>query len=189
MPDLSGKTVAILAADGFEEVELTSPRDALRKAGAQCRVVSPSNGAIQANRHRQHGASVDVDDNLENADASAYDALLIPGGVFSPDALRINETAKAFARSFFEQKKPVFSICHGPQVLISADLVEGRNMTGYSAIQKDLENAGARVTDEAVIVDKGLVTSRNPDDLDAFNAKIIEELAEGKHAGQRNSVA
>lgn len=189
MPDLSGKKVAILAANGFEEVELTSPREALEKAGAECRIVSPANGQVEANRHREHGIKVDVDDNLDNADASTYDALLIPGGLFSPDALRVNEKAKAFARSFFEQEKPVFSICHGPQLLISADLVEGRAMTGFGAIQKDLENAGARVSDEAVVVDKGLVTSRSPHDLDAFNAKIVEELGEGKHAGQRKSVA
>lgn len=182
-----GKTLAILAVDGFEEVELTSPRDAIEKAGGKTVIVSTKDGTIQANKHRQHGDTYTVDVTLPNADVADYDALLIPGGLFSPDALRTDEKAIAFVRNFFSAKKPVFSICHGPQVLISADVVKGRAMTGYSAIQKDLENAGANVKDQAVVVDSGLVTSRNPDDLEAFNAKIVEEICEGHHDDQRLS--
>lgn len=184
----SGKTLAILAADGFEQVELAAPRDAIRNAGGTTRIVSPAGERIQANRHREQGEWFDVNVALEDARADNFDALLIPGGLFSPDTLRTNETARAFARAFFEQKKPVFAICHGPQVLISAGLVKGRTMTGYAAIQDDLANAGAHVREEAVVVDEGLVTSRSPDDLPAFNDKIVEEICEGRHAGQRRSV-
>lgn len=185
----SGKTLAILAADGFEQVELAAPRDAIRNAGGTTRIVSPAGERIQANRHREQGEWFDVNVALEDARADDFDALLIPGGLFSPDTLRTNETARAFARAFFEQKKPVFAICHGPQVLISAGLVKGRTMTCYAAIQDDLANAGAHVRDEAVVVDEGLVTSRSPDDLPAFNDKIVEEICEGRHAGQRRSVS
>ncbi len=184
-----GKTLAILATDGFEEVELTSPKEAIENAGGKTVIVSPNPGRINANQHREHGAWVDVDMVLDDAKAEDFDALLIPGGLFNPDALRVNQKALDFASAFFEQKKPVFSICHGPQVLISANLVNGRKMTGFKAIQQDLKNAGAIVSDEPVVVDKGLVTSRNPDDLGAFNDKIVEEICEGKHEGQRDSVA
>ncbi|MEE2877633.1 MAG: type 1 glutamine amidotransferase domain-containing protein [Pseudomonadota bacterium] len=183
-----GKTLAILATDGFEEVELTSPKEAIENAGGKTVIVSLEHGEIQANQHREHGIKVKVDKTLDEVKAEDFDALLIPGGLFNPDALRINDKAKAFASAFFEQKKPVFSICHGPQVLISAGLVSGRKMTGFSAIQQDLKNAGAIVTDEEVVVDSGLVTSRNPDDLPAFNNKIVEEICEGKHEAQKESV-
>lgn len=183
------KKLAILATSGFEQVELSSPKEAIENAGGKTFIVSPTSDRIQGNKHRELGDWFDVDVDLTDAKASDYDALLIPGGLFNPDALRTNETALGFVRDFFEQKKPVFSICHGPQVLISADVVKGRRMTGFSAIQKDLENAGAIVSDEAVIVDRGLVTSRNPDDLDAFNDKIIEEICEGRHEEQDQSVA
>ncbi|MEO1101301.1 MAG: type 1 glutamine amidotransferase domain-containing protein [Pseudomonadota bacterium] len=183
------KKLAILATSGFEQVELSSPKEAIENAGGQTFIVSPTSDRIQGNKHRELGDWFDVDVDLAEAKASDYDALLIPGGLFNPDALRTSDTALGFVRDFFAQKKPVFSICHGPQVLISADLVKGRRMTGYSAIQKDLENAGAIVSDEAVIVDQGLVTSRNPDDLEAFNDKIVEEICEGRHDEQDQSIA
>ena len=183
-----GKTLAILAADGFEEVELTSPKEAIENAGGKTVVVSLKSGEIQANRHRELGINVKVDKTLDEAKAEDFDALLIPGGLFNPDTLRTERKALDFATRFFEQKKPVFAICHGPQVLISAGLVNGRKMTGYKAIQQDLKNAGAIVSDEAVVVDEGLVTSRNPDDLPAFNDKIAEEICEGRHEGQKQSV-
>ncbi|MEQ9435242.1 type 1 glutamine amidotransferase domain-containing protein [Hyphomonas sp.] len=183
-----GRKLAILAADGFEEVELTSPREAIENAGGEASIVSITHGTIQANKHREHGATFKVDLTLNDARAEDFDALLIPGGLFSPDTLRTNQKALDFASDFFRQKKPVFSICHGPQVLISANLVNGREMTGFEAIQQDLKNAGARVLDQSVVVDAGLVTSRSPDDLGDFNAKIVEEICEGKHADQRQSV-
>lgn len=184
-----GRKMAILATDGFEQIELTSPKEAIENAGGETTIVSLKHGRIQGNKHRDYGDWFDVDTTVEKTSASDYDALLIPGGLFNPDALRTNEKAIDFVNQFFEQKKPVFSICHGPQVLISANLVNGRKVTGYKAIQQDLKNAGAIVSDEAVVVDKGLVTSRNPDDLGQFNDKIVEEICEGKHEGQRQSVA
>ena len=185
----AGKKLAILATDGFEQVELTSPKQAIEDAGGTTYIISPSSGTIQGNKHRDHGDDFTVDVTLDDANAEDYDALLIPGGLFNPDTLRQNDKALKFARAFFQQKKPVFSICHGPQVLISAGVVKGRRMTGFAAIQKDLANAGAIVSDEEVVVDEGLVTSRNPDDLNAFNDKIVEEICEGRHAEQRASVA
>lgn len=186
---LDGRKIAILAADGFEEVELTGPMKALKEAGATVSVVSPNAGSVQGFRHDKPGESVTVDKELKSADASAFDGLLIPGGLFNPDALRTDETALRFATAFFKAGKPVAAICHGPQVLITAGVVKGRKMTGYKAIQVDLRNAGAIVSDEAVVVDQGLVTSRNPDDIPAFNAKIVEEFAEGRHSGQSRSAA
>ena len=183
-----GKTLAILATDGFEEVELTSPKEAIENAGGKTVVVSLEAGEIQANKHREHGTKVKVDRTLDEVKADDFDALLIPGGLFNPDALRVEQKALDFASAFFAQGKPVFSICHGPQVLISANLVNGRKMTGFKAIQQDLKNAGAIVSDEEVVVDKGLVTSRHPGDLDAFNAKIVEEICEGRHEAQKQSV-
>lgn len=186
---LDGRKIAILAADGFEQSELTEPMKALEDAGATVSVVSPKGGSVQGFKHDKPGESVKVDQDLQSADAGAFDGLLIPGGLFNPDALRTDETALRFARAFFEAGKPVAAICHGPQVLISAGVVKGRRMTGYKAIQVDLKNAGAVVTDEPVVVDQGLVTSRNPNDIPAFNAKIVEEFAEGRHSGQRRSAA
>lgn len=175
---LDGKTVAMLAADGFEQVELTEPKKALEAAGARVQVVSPSGGSVQGFNHMDKGDTVPVDVELKAADADAFDALVIPGGLYNPDHLRTNEQARAFARAFFEAGKPVGAICHGPQVLISADLVRGRTMTSFEAVQVDLRNAGAEVRDEEVVVDRGLVTSRNPDDIPAFCAKLVDVFAE-----------
>ena len=186
---LDGKRVAIVATDGFEEVELTQPKQALEEAGARVEVVSPKGGQIQGVRHMEKGQSVNVDRELSQAKPDEYDALMLPGGLANPDALRQDERVLAFVRHFFEAGKPVAAICHGPQVLISADLVRGRTMTSWEAVQKDLQNAGATVRDEPVVVDKGLVTSRKPDDIPQFNAKMIEEFAEGRHDAQRRSAA
>ena len=186
---LDGKRVAIVATDGFEEVELTQPKQALEEAGARVEVISPKGGQIQGVRHMEKGQSVKVDRELSQAKPDEYDALMLPGGLANPDALRQDEKVLAFVRHFFEAAKPVAAICHGPQILISADLVRGRTMTSWEAVQKDLQNAGATVRNEPVVVDKGLVTSRKPDDIPQFNAKMIEEFAEGKHDAQRRSVA
>ncbi|BAF86555.1 MULTISPECIES: type 1 glutamine amidotransferase domain-containing protein [Azorhizobium] len=182
---LDGRKVAVLVADGFEQVELTEPVKALKEAGAQVKIVSPMKGQVQGVNHDKKGDAIPVDQPLDGANAGDFDALLLPGGVMNPDTLRINDKAIAFTRAFFEAGKPVAAICHGPQLLISAGLVKGRKMTGYSAIQVDLANAGAQVSDTEVIVDQGLVTSRNPKDIPAFNAKMVEEFAEGRHRGQR----
>jgi len=179
-----GKKMAILVTDGVEQIELTSPREAVEAEGGETVIVSLKDGEVQGFNHMETGDRFKVDQSIDTARPENFDALLIPGGLYSPDALRTDSRAVAFARKFFEQKKPVFSICHGPQVLISADVVKGRKMTGYAAIQPDLRNAGAEVSDVEVVVDQGLVTSRNPNDLDAFNAKIVEEICEGKHAEQ-----
>lgn len=189
MPNLQNRKVAILAADGFEEAELFSPKDALEQAGATVDVISLESGDIQGLRTMERGRTIAVDRVIDDADINDYSAIMIPGGLFSPDTLRRNEKSLAFVRGAFAKALPVASICHGPQVLISAEVVDGRTMTGFEAIQIDLKNAGATVKDEPVVVDQGLVTSRHPDDLDAFNRKLIEEIAEGKHAEQRDSIA
>lgn len=181
---LDGITVAMLATDGVEQVELTEPKEALERAGAKVKVVSPSSGTIQGFNHMDKGDPIPVDVELKNADPDDFDALVIPGGLYNPDHLRDDRDVHAFVRSFFEVGKPVGAICHGPQVLISAGLVKGRKMTAWHAVQVDLRNAGADVHDEEVVVDRGLVTSRKPDDIPAFSAKLIEEFAEGRHRGQ-----
>ncbi|RXF70772.1 type 1 glutamine amidotransferase domain-containing protein [Hansschlegelia zhihuaiae] len=186
---LDGRKIAILAADGFEQVELTEPMKALKEAGAMVSVVSLKSGSIQGFKHDKPGDSVSVDKEVAGARAEEFDGLLIPGGLFNPDALRSDPKAVAFAKSFFDAGKPVASICHGPQVLITAGVVKGRKMTSWGAVQTDLRNAGAIVSDEPVVVDQGLVTSRKPDDIPAFNAKMIEEFAEGRHQGQQRSAA
>ena len=182
-----GRRVAILAADGFEESELFEPKAAIEKAGGEAVVVSISSGEIEANRHRETGRSIAVDETLDSAKAGAFDALMIPGGLFSPDALRTRPDVRNFVHDFFEQKKPVAAICHGPQVLIDAAVVDGREMTSVENIRTDLRNAGARVVDEAVVVDDGLVTSRTPKDLPQFCDKLVEEVCEGKHEAQARS--
>jgi protease I len=179
--DLTGKKVAILAADGFEEDELVKPREALEEAGAETEVVSPVEGKIKGKKHMKPGRSVKVDVPLEEANAEEYDALLLPGGVQNPDTLRMEPRAVEFVKSFFDAHKPVAAICHGPWTLVEADVVRGRRMTSYPSIKTDLKNAGADWVDEEVVVDNGLVTSRKPDDIPAFNAKMIEEIAEGVH--------
>ena len=181
---IEGRKVAILATHGFEQAELTEPQKALRQAGATVHVVSPEKGRIRGFQNLKPGDEVSVDQPLSEAKADDYDALVLPGGLFSPDQLRINESALRFVREFFKAGKPVGAICHGPQVLISADLVKDRTMTAVVPIRKDLANAGATVVDEEVVVDKGLVTSRTPRDLPAFCAKLIEEIAEGRHDRQ-----
>ncbi|SFC09120.1 protease I [Parapedobacter composti] len=181
---LKNRKVAILTADGFEEIELTSPRDAMQLAGATTHIVSPAKEMVRAKKGDEWSLDFDVDVPLDEANPDDYDALLVPGGVINPDKLRVNEKALAFVKAFFDAGKPVAAICHGPQVLIDAEVVEGRRMTSVKNVRKDLINAGAQWEDSAVVVDQGLVTSRTPNDLPDFNEKIIEEFAEGKHAGQ-----
>lgn len=182
--ELNGKKVAILLTDGFEEVEMTSPRQALQQAGAEAVLVSPKKDKVKAWDHTDWGGEYDVDLPLSSADASEFDALVLPGGVMNPDNMRRLPEVQKFVRAFFEQHKPVSVICHGPWTLIDAGVVKGRKMTSYHTLQQDLINAGAKWVDEEVVVDNGLVSSRNPGDLDAFNAKMLEEIAEGKHARQ-----
>jgi protease I len=186
---LNGKHVAIVATHGFEEAELTEPLKALRAAGAEVDVVSPASGAIQGFKHFERGVQVPVDMSIEDADARDYDALVIPGGLANPDQLRVNDSVLDFVRGFFSAGKPVGAICHGPWVLVNADVVQGRRMTSVPTIRRDLENAGVDWVDADVVVDKGLVTSRTPTDLKAFCAKLVEEFAEGRHAGQKRSAA
>ena len=178
---LAGKRVAILAADGFEEVELTKPRKALEEAGAKTSVVSIKSGKIQGMNHADKGESVAVDMTLADAKPQEFDALLIPGGLMNPDTLRSTDEALEFVRHFFRQGKPVAAICHAAWVLIDAEVVSGRTITSWPAIKTDVRNAGATWVDEDVVVDNGLVTSRKPDDIPAFNEKMIEEFAEGRH--------
>jgi len=179
MPDqkLSGKMVAVLATDGFEQSELEKPIAALKAAGAKVEVVSPKGGDIQGMEHDQKGRSASVDKDLETANASDYDALVLPGGVANPDSLRIEPKAIDFVRAFAEAKKPIAAICHGPWTLINAEAVEGRKMTSWPSLEADLRNAGADWVDQEVVVDRGLVTSRKPDDLAAFCEKMIEAFA------------
>ena len=182
--NLTGKKVAILVANGFEQVELTSPKQALDEAGATTHIISPEDGQVKSWDETDWGESFSVDVALSGAQADDYDALLLPGGVMNPDTLRANESATDFIRSFFEQHKPVAAICHGPWTLIDAGVVKGRKVTSYPSIKTDLKNAGATWVNEEVVVDQGLVTSRKPGDLPAFNRKLIEEVKEGKHEGQ-----
>jgi protease I len=175
------KRIAILATNGFEEVELSSPKEYLEKQGWKAEIVSPESGSIRSWASTEWGKDYKVDQELKNVKATDYDALVLPGGVINPDKLRTNENALAFIKDFFKAGKPVAAICHGPQILISADLVKGRKMTSYPSIKIDLMNAGAEWHDQEVVVDKGLVTSRNPDDLPAFNKKLVEEIKEDKY--------
>lgn len=175
------KKIAILATNGFEEIELTSPKEALEKEGWETEIISPESGSIKAWASTDWGKFYKVDKTLSDANPNDYSALVLPGGVINPDKLRTDEQAIKFVQAFFEVGKPVAAICHGPQTLINAEVVKGRKMTSYPSIKMDLINAGAEWHDKEVVVDKGFVTSRNPDDLPAFNRKMIEEIKEGKH--------
>jgi protease I len=185
---LTGKKVAILATDGFERSELMSPQSALLDVGATVHIISDHGGSIRSWHNSDWNETVDVDKTVDEVNADDYDALVLPGGVINPDQLRTNEKAVSFIRDFFAQHKPVASICHGPQLLIEAAVVEGRTLTSFPSIKTDLINAGAHWEDSEVVTDNSLVTSRNPDDLPAFNAKMVEEIAEGKHEEQVASV-
>jgi len=185
---LDGVKVAILVEDGFEQVELTDPRRALQEAGAETEIVSPAaSGRVKGWNHTDWGDEFSVDRPLESADPADYDALLLPGGVMNPDRLRRNDGALRFVRSFFDDGKPVAAICHGPWTLIDAGVARGRTLTSYESIQTDLKNAGAQWLDREVIVDAGLVTSRKPADIPAFNGKMIEEFAEARFERERQA--
>jgi protease I len=184
MEELKGKTVAILATHGYEDSELRSPRIALETAGATTVVVSLESGEIRGWKDGDWHHSTKVDTTVGETSASDYDALVLPGGVINPDLLRRNAKAVSFVKDFFTQKKPVAAICHGPWMLAEAGVLKGRKVTSYASIRTDLQNAGAQWVDEEVVVDEGLVTSRSPEDLPAFNAKLVEEVREGKHAEQ-----
>lgn len=178
------KKIAILATHGFEESELKSPKEHLEKQGWAVDIVSPEMDTIKAWAKTGWGKEYVVDKQVSQTSASQYDALVIPGGVINPDKLRTDKDALAFVKDFFKQQKPVAAICHGPQVLIDAEVVNGRTLTSVAAIRTDLKNAGARWINEEVVVDNGLITSRTPQDLPAFNQKLVEEIEEGIHAGQ-----
>jgi protease I len=184
---IDGRTIAFLATDGVEQVELTEPWKAVREAGGTPELISLESGEIQGFNHLDKGDTFPVDHKVADADAGRYDGLVLPGGVANPDFLRADDDATAFVRAFFDAGKPVAAICHGPWTLIDAGVVEGRTLTSWPSLQTDLRNAGATWVDEEVHVDEGLVTSRNPDDLPAFCAKLVEEIAEGVHEGQRQS--
>jgi len=180
------KKVAILATNGFEESELKSPKEYLEQQGWTADIVSLKSGSIKAWADGNWSNEYPVDKTLGEVSSSDYHALVLPGGVINPDQLRRNEDAVAFVKSFFDEKKPVAAICHGPQILVDAEVLEGRKVTSFFSVKKDLMNAGANWTDEEVVVDNGLVTSRTPDDLPAFNKKMVEEIKEGKHELQRS---
>jgi len=180
--ELKGKRIAILVADGFEQVEMTEPRKALDQAGAKTELVSPMKGEVQGWNHQEKGKMFPVDADLGAARSDEYDALLLPGGVMNPDQLRTKPEAVEFVKSFFREHKPVAAICHGPWLLAEADVIRDRKVTSWPSIKTDLRNAGARWVDEAVVADNGLVTSRKPDDIPWFNRKMIEEFQETAHA-------
>ena len=178
---LHGKKVAVLATDGVEQVELTEPVKALKSAGAVVDIVAPKPGKIQGFNHHDKGDRIPVDKTLDQADSSAYAALVLPGGVINPDALRLEPLAIRFVRDLIQARKPIAAICHGPWTLIDADGVAGKRMTSWPSLKTDLTNAGAHWVDEPVVTEQGLVTSRKPDDLPSFCRKMVEEFAEGRH--------
>src|SRR3954451_5311134 len=178
---LDGKKIAFLFADGVEQVELEAPLKAVKDEGADVDLISLEDGKVQAFNHLDHGDKIKVDKAVSDADASDYDGLVVPGGVANPDFLRADDDAMSFVRGFFEAGKPSGVICHGPWVLVEAGVVDGMKVTSWPSLKTDIENAGGKWVDEEVVVDKGLVTSRKPDDLPAFCSKMIEEFAEGEH--------
>lgn len=182
--ELKGKRIAILACSGFEQVELTEPRKALEAAGGRVEIVSPEQGQIRGWDRKDWGTSLPVDRGIDQARASDYDALLLPGGVMNPDHLRRDARAVSFVREMFEEGKPIAAICHGPWTLAEADVVDEIQMTSFPSIKTDLINAGARWTDQDVVIDRGLVTSRKPDDIPAFNRAMIQVFAQGRETGQ-----
>lgn len=181
---LNNKRVAILATDGVEQVELLEPKKALEAEGAKTEVISPKDGKIKGWNHTDWGTEIPVDRVLKSADPNDYDALVLPGGAMNPDHLRQNPAAVQFVKAFFEAKKPVAAICHAPWMLVEADVVRGRKITSWPSLQTDIRNAGGNWVDQEVVTDQGLVTSRKPDDIPAFNKKMIEEIGEGKHQAQ-----
>jgi protease I len=188
--ELQGKRIAFLVAnEGVEQVELTQPWEAVREAGAATELIAPQDGEVQAFNHLDKGDTFQVDGVVGDADAADYDGLVLPGGVANPDILRTVPAAVEFTRKFFEAGKPVAAICHAPWTLIDAGVVRGRRLTSYPTLKTDLENAGADWVNEEVVVDSGLVTSRKPDDIPAFNEKMIEEFAEGRHEAQTVAAA
>lgn len=184
---LAGKRIAILATNGFERSELFEPKKALEAAGAQVDVVSPESGEIRGWAHGDWSDSIPVAVSLSDATEEDYDGLMLPGGVINPDRLRTFEQAVSFVKSFARVGKPIAAICHGPQMLIEADIVRGRKVTSWPSLKTDLKNAGATWVDREVVTDQGLITSRKPDDIQAFNEKMIEEFAEGRHEGMAQS--
>ena len=180
--DVKGKRAAILTENGFEEVELTGPMNALEQAGVIVEVISPQDGKVKAWNHDHWSIEIPVDKNVKDANPEDYDLLVVPGGVINPDKMRRNKDCVAFAQYFIEQGKPLAAICHGPQLLIETGMLNGKTMTSFSSIKTDLINAGVNWVDKEVVVDNGLVTSRSPQDLEAFNKKMLEELSEGRHA-------
>jgi protease I len=186
---LDGKRVAFLAADGVEQVELTEPWKAVENEGGQPELISIEEGEIQGFEHLDHGDKFNVDKTVAEADPDDYDGLVQPGGVANPDFLRVDEDAVRFTRAFFEAGKPVAEICHGPWMLVEADVVRGRKVTSWPSLKTDIRNAGGEWVDEEVVVDNGLVTSRKPDDLPAFCEKLVEEICEGRHEAQAQQTA
>ncbi|MHA7153940.1 type 1 glutamine amidotransferase domain-containing protein [Arthrobacter sp. TMN-50] len=182
--NISGKKVAFLLTDGVEQIELTSPWDAVKQAGGEPVLVAPGSGSVQGFNGTDKGDTFTIDVAVADANADDFHALVLPGGVINADHLRVDKDAQEFARAFFAQHKPVAAICHAPWLLIEAGVVSGRDLTSYHTLQTDLRNAGANWSDDEVVTDQGFVTSRTPDDLPAFNDKMIEEIAEGEHAGQ-----
>lgn len=182
---LSNKKVAIIATDGVEEVEYTQPLKALQEAGAETTTISEKTGEIKAWNKKDWGKMIQVEKTFDEVSAEDFDSLFIPGGVMNPDKMRMNKKAVEFTRHFLESKKPLAAICHGPQILIETRDLEGRTMTSYPSLKTDLENAGVKWVDKEVVVDEGITTSRSPEDLEAFCKKMIEEIAEGKHADRK----
>jgi protease I len=186
--ELNGKRIAFLATDGVEQVELTEPWRAVEQAGGEPELISLESGEIQGFDHHDKGETFPVDRTVADADPGDYDGLVLPGGVINPDILRTDREAMGFVKAFFDQGKPVGAICHGPWSLVETGVVKGRTVTSWPSLKTDVRNAGGTWVDEEIVVDRGLFTSRKPDDLPAFCAKLVEEIAEGVHAEQREAV-